>query len=216
MAADGLRFERFYSAAPVCSPTRASVVTGRHPMRMGIPWANTGKLPDGEDTIAEILKAQGYRTGHFGKWHLGTLSLTVKDGNRGGTGEKHFAPPWLHGFDTCFSTESKVPTYWAAPGYSKKSRTKYWRANGDVVDTVFIGDDSAFLMNPALDFITEASNNNEPFLAIIWFHSLTNPWFMTQIMAVSTMAKKAALTTAALAVLIMKWGVCELISKSLA
>ena len=121
MARDGMRFDRFYAAAPVCSPTRASVVTGRHPMRMGIPWANTGKLPDQEHTIAEILQQQGYRTGHFGKWHLGTLSLTVKDGNRGGTGEQYYAPPWLHGFDTCFSTESKVPTYWAAPGYTKKS-----------------------------------------------------------------------------------------------
>ena len=47
-------------------------------MRMGIPWANTGKLPDGEDTIGELLQQQGYRTGHFGKWHLGTSAKPSK------------------------------------------------------------------------------------------------------------------------------------------
>ena len=44
MSKAGLRFDRFYAAAPVCSPTRGSCITGRHPYRYGIPYANTGKM----------------------------------------------------------------------------------------------------------------------------------------------------------------------------
>jgi hypothetical protein len=74
MAKAGMRFERFYAAAPVCSPTRGSVLSGRHPSRYGIPTANQGHLKREEITIAEVLREQGYATGHFGKWHLGTLA----------------------------------------------------------------------------------------------------------------------------------------------
>ena len=84
MSRNGLRFSRFYSAAPVCSPTRGSCLTGRHPYRYRILGANVGHLPAEEMTLAEVLKPLGYRTGHFGKWHLGTLTKTVNDSNRGG------------------------------------------------------------------------------------------------------------------------------------
>src|SRR5690606_35491207 len=71
-AAAGLRFDRFYAAAPVCSPTRASVMTGRHPNRMGVfKWGHP--IRPQEITIAEALKAAGYATAHFGKWHLGSV-----------------------------------------------------------------------------------------------------------------------------------------------
>ena len=73
MAAVSLKFTRFYSAAPVCSPTRGSAITGRHPYRYGIPFANTGHMKKQEVTLAEALKTQGYTTGYFGKWHLGPL-----------------------------------------------------------------------------------------------------------------------------------------------
>ncbi|MBV6653778.1 MAG: sulfatase-like hydrolase/transferase, partial [Mameliella sp.] len=113
MAANGAVFNRFYAASPVCSLTRGSCLTGRHPNRYGILSANIGHLPEEEHTLAELLKAQGYRTGHFGKWHLGTLTTDTLDANRGGKPKykDEFAPPWLHGFETCFSTESKVPTW---------------------------------------------------------------------------------------------------------
>ena len=63
-------------------------------------------------TLAEALKTEGYVTGHFGKWHLGTLTKTLRESNRGGPkGAKHFSPPWENGFDQCFSTEAKVPTW---------------------------------------------------------------------------------------------------------
>jgi arylsulfatase A-like enzyme len=72
MAAAGLRFDRFYAAAPVCSPTRGSVMTGRHPNRFGcFQWGHS--LRPNEVTLAEILKGAGYATGHFGKWHLGSV-----------------------------------------------------------------------------------------------------------------------------------------------
>jgi arylsulfatase A-like enzyme len=71
-AAAGLRLDRFYAAAPSCSPTRASVLTGRHPNRMGVFSWGIPIRPQ-EFTIAELLKQHGYRTGHFGKWHLGSV-----------------------------------------------------------------------------------------------------------------------------------------------
>ena len=71
LASNGIVLERFYSAAPLSSPTRASVLTGRHPFRTGVFSANVGILRKKETTLAEVLKEQGYATGLFGKWHLG-------------------------------------------------------------------------------------------------------------------------------------------------
>jgi arylsulfatase A-like enzyme len=108
VAKEGIRFERFYSGAPVCSPTRGSCLTGRHPYRYGIYHANVGHMKKQEIVLAEVLKMQGYTTGHFGKWHLGTLTKTVEESNRGGKrGAAHYSPPWENGFDECFSTEAR-------------------------------------------------------------------------------------------------------------
>jgi arylsulfatase A-like enzyme len=72
MASNGIRFERFYAAAPVCSPTRASVLTGRSNNRTGV-LQHGYALNQQEKTIAETLKNAGYSTAHFGKWHLNGL-----------------------------------------------------------------------------------------------------------------------------------------------
>lgn len=74
MAEEGAVLSHFYSVGPVCSPTRASFLTGRHYYRLGVWTANVGHLPKEEYTIARMMKANGYTTGHFGKWHVGTLS----------------------------------------------------------------------------------------------------------------------------------------------
>ncbi|MGC6424457.1 MAG: sulfatase [Lentimonas sp.] len=76
MASEGLRLESFYVAASVCSASRASLLTGRYTHRHGIGGAffpNRGGMPQSEVTVAEVLKAQGYTTACFGKWHLGDL-----------------------------------------------------------------------------------------------------------------------------------------------
>ena len=84
MAHVRIRFTRFYAGGPVCSPTRGTCMTGRHYFRYGITHANEGFLPKQEISMADMLKASGYTTGHFGKWHLGSLSNDIKDGRHGG------------------------------------------------------------------------------------------------------------------------------------
>jgi arylsulfatase A-like enzyme len=174
MAKAGMRFTRFYSGAPVCSPTRGSCLTGRHPYRYGIFFANVGHMRKKEITLAEALKTQGYTTGHFGKWHLGTLTTTERDSNRGGPrGAEHYSPPWENGFDVCFSTEAKVPTWnpMKSPGSDKPYGTWYWKQDGTKATENLKGDDSRIIMDRAIPFIRNAAGNHEPFLAVIWFHA---------------------------------------------
>jgi arylsulfatase A len=71
LAAEGARFTNFYVAAPVCSPSRAAIMTGRWPPRTGILWNPPDGLKPGEVTIAEALKPAGYTSALIGKWHLG-------------------------------------------------------------------------------------------------------------------------------------------------
>jgi len=189
MAREGLCFDRFYSGAPVCSPTRGSVLTGRHPQRLGIRWANDGRIGSEEITLAELVKEEGYTTGHFGKWHLGTLTTELTDSNRGRPGnEEEYSPPWENGFDVCFSTEAKVPTWdpmkkpegeapkqgWTpldedAP--SEPYGTRYWEGPGQIAGDNLEGDDSRVIMDRAVGFIEEAVTRDTPFFAVIWFHA---------------------------------------------
>jgi arylsulfatase A-like enzyme len=98
MAAEGMRFTDFYSAAEVCTPSRAALLTGRLPVRSGMAHdkfrvlrnVSMGHLPADEITLAELLKTQGYATACIGKWHLGVWS-----NNPAGH-------PGKHGFDTYF------------------------------------------------------------------------------------------------------------------
>jgi len=76
MASGGARFRQFYSASPVCSPSRAALMTGRYPTRVGVPHVlapeSPSGLPESETTLAQVLKAQNYKTMCIGKWHLGS------------------------------------------------------------------------------------------------------------------------------------------------
>ena len=168
----GLRFDRFY-APTVCSPTRGSCLTGRHPSRYGIFNANVGRLPLGEQTLAEALKRRGYATAHFGKWHLGTLTNEVKDGRRGGRDRSVFSPPWLHGFDVCFSTEQAVPTW--DPMKGQPFETRYWTGPGRFATENLEGDDSRAIMDRVIPFVRGAVHDSQPFLAIVWFHTPHEP-----------------------------------------
>jgi len=80
LATRGVRFSQFYAASAICSASRAALLTGRYPHRAGVPsnaesrpeYFDTGSgLPADEVTMAAMFKSAGYRTGHFGKWHLG-------------------------------------------------------------------------------------------------------------------------------------------------
>lgn len=201
MAAEGIRLDRFYSAAPVCSPTRASVLTGRHPFRYGIEWAGEGHLPADELTIAEVLKSNGYRTGIFGKWHVGELSRTVNQSYFAGdqADPEHYSPPWENGFDETFATESMMPTYnpyyhiggnYGSDGYrflqseaveenqtsgGFRWRDNFWTGPGQIVDSWLAGDSSKIIMDRAIKFIEESDGTDEPFLAVVWFHAPHTP-----------------------------------------
>ena len=130
LAAQGVRFTQFYSAAPVCSPSRAGLLTGRYPWLVGMP--NNGAAPPteaddqldtltgpgllaSERTLADIFRAAGYATAHLGKWHLGS-----------GVGHK----PLDHGFDYSFGFMGGCIDnythffYWAGP-----NRHDLWENN---------------------------------------------------------------------------------------
>jgi arylsulfatase A-like enzyme len=201
MAAQGLRLDRFYAASPVCSPTRASVLTGRHPFRYGIEWAGVGHLPSNEVTLAEVLKENGYHTGHFGKWHVGELSKTVNQSYFKGdlANPEHYAPPWDNGYDESFATESMMPTYnpyyyqggdYGTEGYRHlqteptekgqktggfRWRDYYWTGSGQLVDEWLEGDDSEIVMDRALDFIEQNVKKQNSFFTTIWFHTPHTP-----------------------------------------
>jgi arylsulfatase A-like enzyme len=175
MASKSIQFSRFYSASPVCSPTRGSCLTGRNAERYGIYFANVGSLKAKEITLAEVLKKEGYTTGHFGKWHLGTLSKTMRDGHRGGKEKEiaYYSPPWENGFDICFSTEQAVPTW--NPMKDQTIKTKYWVGEGKFATKNLEGDDSRIIMDRALPFIEHAVKKRLPFLSVIWFHTPHTP-----------------------------------------
>ncbi len=148
MAAEALRFDRFYAAAPVCSPTRGSVMTGRHPNRFGcFKWGHS--IRPQEITVAEALKTAGYVTGHFGKWHLGSV---VKGSP---------VNPGAKGFDEWFS----APNFFDNdPIMSRK---------GTAVPVP--GESSMITVDAALEFIRKQAGSAQPFLAVVWFGSPHNP-----------------------------------------
>jgi len=156
MAAAGLRLNRFYTAHFNCSPTRASIMTGRHPHRMGT-FAPGRPIRPEELTVAKVLQGAGYATGHFGKWHL-----NGKNGNRDtktipGRAVLAADPlsPGKLGFDEWVSADNFFDL---DPVLGR---------NG--VPEKFQGDGSDVVMGEALKFIRRQSEAGQPFLAVIWF-----------------------------------------------
>jgi len=97
LAASGARFVNWYSNAPVCAPARSSIVTGRFPLRAGVP-VNGKDLAPTHKTIASLLKPLGYATGCIGKWHLGGTPQT---------------DPNAHGFDYYYGFHSGCVDYYS-------------------------------------------------------------------------------------------------------
>lgn len=155
MAASGIRFNRFYAAGPVCSPTRASVLTGRTHNRTGVP-SHGHNLCLQEKTLPQAMKKAGYATAHFGKWHL--------NGVRGngvpvlGDDPNH---PGKYGFDEWLS----VTNYFDLNPLMSR--------NGKFEE--FKGDSSDIIVAEALKFIKGQKAKKTPFLAVIWYGSPHNP-----------------------------------------
>lgn len=141
MAAKGLRFDYFYPGQQMCSPGRFAILCGRNPCRTGLH--HLGAMRPQEITVAKILKDAGYRTAHFGKWHLG-----------GGN-----TSPAKVGFDR---------TVWAINYFDLGASLQV----GDSKEKAELkGDTSVAVMGLALDWIREQAKGPEPFFTCVCFGS---------------------------------------------
>ena len=142
LAAGGTVCRNWYSNAPVCSPARAALMTGRNPIRAGVP-NNGPALRPSERTIASIVKDSGYATGLTGKWHLGNTPETV---------------PNAHGFDSFYGFLDGCVDYYSHRYYwGEPKRVNFhdlWRNGTEVFDdgkylTERIGEEAvAFISQP--------------------------------------------------------------------
>jgi len=121
LARSGVRFTDFYSAHPVCSPTRAALMTGKVPQRVGItdwiPHRSRVAIPAAETTLGEAFQSQGYQTAYLGKWHLGEADADqptrhgfewIKGVNRAGQPASYYHP---------FKLPADKPTVWNVPDF---------------------------------------------------------------------------------------------------
>ncbi|NBP80584.1 arylsulfatase, partial [bacterium] len=124
MAAEGLKLTQFYSAAPVCTPSRAALMTGRLPIRSGMcsdkrrvlfPDSGGG-IPDSEITLAEALRQQGYATACVGKWHLGHLPQFLPTSNGF---DSYFGIPYSNDMDRIAEAPKGRESFW-------KPESRYW------------------------------------------------------------------------------------------
>jgi len=142
LAKQGVKFSQFYSAAPVCSPSRGAVITGRYPQRAQIPGnvsSHKGHagMPAHQITMAETFKAAGYNTAHIGKWHLGYDEATMPN-NQG------FDYSFGH-MGGCIDNYSHF-FYWNGPNRHDlwKNGNEIWR-DGSYFPQLMVNEASAFI-----------------------------------------------------------------------
>lgn len=155
LAERGVRFEAFYSGCAVCSPSRATLLTGRHHIRAGVySWihdaSQNSHLLKREVTLAELLKDAGYATAHVGKWHLGLP-----------TGQRDKPTPDEHGFDYWFAT-------WNNASPSHKNPNNFIR-NGKPVGPLE-GYACQLVVDEAITWLDEHRDKGKPFFLNVWFH----------------------------------------------
>lgn len=154
LAGEGLRLTDCYAGAPVCSPSRAGLLTGRIPNRLGIydwiPSNSPMHLRSSEVTVATLLKTAGYATCHVGKWHC-----------NGKFNSPDQPQPGDHGFDYWFSTQNN-----ANP--SHKNPVNFVR-NGKKVGPLQ-GYSSQIIVDEAMDWLNQR-DKSKPFLLMVWLHS---------------------------------------------
>ena len=150
---EGARFTQCYSACGVCSPSRASVLTGRTPYRNGvwrwIPGGHSTHLRESEITLPELLKTVGYQTCHVGKWHL----------NGHFNSDRHPQPD-AHGYDHWFATQNN-----ASPNH--KNPTNFVR-NGEPVGKLE-GFSAPLVAEEAVRWM-KSRDPKKPFLLSVWTH----------------------------------------------
>ncbi len=167
LAAEGMRLTDCYAAAPVCSPSRSGMLTGRTPHRCGIydwiPADNRMHLKKKELTVATLLKNSGYATCHSGKWHC-----------NGKFNSPEQPQPDDHGFEHWFSTQNN-----AAPSHQNP---RNFVRNGKPVGPLE-GYSSTLIVQEAIDWLGTTWDRSRPFCLFVWFHAphepiATGPEFM--------------------------------------
>lgn len=163
LAAGGIKFTDAYVSAPVCSPTRAGLLTGRYQQRFGhefnvemVPAHSDVGLPIDEITIAERLQAAGYRTALFGKWHLGSAPRFR---------------PMRRGFDEFFGFLAGSHSYFDR----EADINPLYDGNGIVSDTTYLTEQ---LADHAVDFITR--RRSQPFFLYLAFNAPHPPLEATE------------------------------------
>jgi arylsulfatase A-like enzyme len=164
IATSGARFTNWYSQAPVCAPSRAALMTGRYPIRAGVP-NNGPELKPSEQTIASTVKRQGYATALFGKWHLGSSPDTC---------------PNAHGFDRFVGFHSGCIDYYSHRYYWGEPRgVNYhdlWRDRTEIfADGTYF---TELITREAKAFITD--NHNRPFFIYMPFNGVHYPMHAPQ------------------------------------
>jgi len=155
LAADGVRFTDFHSGAPVCSPSRATFLTGRHHIRAGVysvinETVHQMHLLEGETTLPEVLRNAGYATAHFGKWHLG-MPNNLRD----------TPTPTEHGFDYWFGLVNG-----AQPNH--KDPVNFLR-NGEPVGKMK-GYSCQIVVDEAIAWLEKKRDADAPFYLNLWFN----------------------------------------------
>lgn len=158
LAASGLRMNRFYTAHFNCSPTRASIMTGRHPNRMGT-YSPGAPIRAQELTVAKVLQSAGYATGHFGKWHL--------NGKNGDKNTKELPGRAILANDPLSPGKLGFEEWVSADNFFDLDPVL--GRNG--VPEKFHGDSSDVTADEALKFIRKQAGAGKPFLAVVWFGS---------------------------------------------
>jgi arylsulfatase A-like enzyme len=160
-AGEGMRFDHYYVNAPVCSPSRTSLLTGRHPAHFGVKRAILDRsfrgIPAGTPTIAELLKQAGYRTAHIGKWHLGA--------------NKPEFLPTAKGFDHSVRLDTGKGLGYSKFRLSVDDAEPQESVEGDYLTRI--------LTDRAIDFISEAAAGSEgqPFFLNLWYLAPHKPLF---------------------------------------
>ncbi len=156
LAARGVRFTDFYAGAAVCSPSRATLLTGRQHLRAGVySWINDHEqnmhLLRREVTLAEVLKGHGYETVHLGKWHLGMPTPQ----------RPHKPTPSDHGFDYWFATDNNAQPSHRDPVNFVRNGKRIGRMDGYACQLV---------VDEAIAWLDKTRDRDKPFFLNIWFH----------------------------------------------